>query len=340
LVALPGEAEPHYFATEPVKLVFATNNLALLYKAYGKKLQVRLKPSSYRAVPSTLSVPHPFPLNESTLNPVKATVLSPWEDAAQNLVANSCVPVDGDRIRHTMTTIPIPLDLYTDYVIDIEMLDQAAADGTPGERIWRGSFSTGGFRTVEEFATSFQIARVQHRGVHNDDSGKLAAIAVNFASRNPQGAELDSALTAAGLDPQPVPKVPRAIVFWESGVSDPQPVAVLLDASEPMWRSRPIPTEVLDPGSALGKHYEMVAIPWLDLQQQGGGDSIVNGIVQAPGGQRALITFKAGARGKHLRLALRRIAQNAAYLDGPTAIDRFYPVLDLSLLHAPWEEVD
>ena len=53
LVALPGEAEPHYFAAEAVKLVFATNNLALIYDAYGKKLQVRLKPASYRPVPST-----------------------------------------------------------------------------------------------------------------------------------------------------------------------------------------------------------------------------------------------------------------------------------------------
>jgi hypothetical protein len=340
LVALPGEAEPHYFASEAVRLVFATNNLALLYEAYGKKLQVRLKPSSYRAVPSTPSVPHPFPLNDSTLKPVVATVLSPWEDAVQRQLDNSCVPVQGDRIRHTMTTIPTPLDLYTDYVIDIEMLDAAAADGTPGDRIWRGSFSTGGFRTLEEFATSFQIARVQHRGVHSDDNGKLAAIAVTFASRNPQGAELDVALTAAGLDPQPVPKVPRAIVFWESAGADPQPVAVLLDASEPMWRSRPIPTEVADPGSALGKHYERVATPWLNLVQQSGGDAIVDRIVQAPGGQRALITLKSGSRGKQLKLALQRIAQTAPYLDGATAINQFYTVLDLSLLHAPWEEED
>ena len=254
-------------------------------------------------------------------------------------VTGSCVPVAGDRTRHTMVTIPIPLDLYTDYIIDIEMLDKAAADGTTGERVWRGSFTTGGFHTLEEFATSFQIARVQHRGVHSDDIGKLAAIGTTFASRQPQGAEFDSALISAGLDPQPVPKVPRAIIFWEPGAPDPQPVAVLLDASEPMWRSRPIPTEVLDPGSALGKHYEMVPTPWLALAAQG-GDPIVDHIVIAPGGQRSLITLKAGARSQHLRLVLQRIAQPAPYLDGAGAIDQFVPVLDLSLLHAPWEEVD
>lgn len=339
LVALPGEAEPHYFAAEPVKLVFATNNLARLYAAYGKKLQVRLKPASFRPVPSTPTVPHPFPLNEATLQPVKAAILSPWEEAVQNLVTGGCVPVKEDRIRHTMTTIDIPLDLHSDYLIDIEMLDQAAAEGTVGQRVWRGTFSTGGFRTLEEFATSFQIARVQHRGVHSDDIGKLVAIGVTFASRNPQGSELDSALIAAGLDPQPVPSFPRAIVFWEASGPTPQPVAVLIDGSEPLWRSRPIPTVVADPGSAQGKHYEMASTPWLKLVQSGGAP-IVDHIIPAPGNQRALVTLKPGARGQPLRLALRRIAQPAPYLDGTGAIDQDFALLDLSLLHAPWEEVD
>jgi hypothetical protein len=107
-----------------------------------------------------------------------------------------------------------------------------------------------------------------------------------------------------------------------------------------MWRSRPIPTEVTDPGSAVGKHYEMVPAPWLDLVQQTGGDAIVDQIVRAPGGQRALVVLKPGARGKHLRLALRRIAQTQSYLDGPGATDQFYTVLDLLLSNAPWEEVD
>jgi hypothetical protein len=340
LVALPGEAEQQVFASEPIRIVFATNNLALIYDSYGKKLQARLKPSSFRPVPSTVSVPHPFPLSSTNLKPVKASVLSPWEEAIQNLVTGSCVPVNRDRTRHTMVTIPIPLDLYTDYVLDIEMVDKSAADGTPGQRVWRGSFSTGGFHTLGEFANSFQIVRVLHRGVHSDDIGKLQAVGTMFASRDPQGPELDTALTQAGLDPQPIPKFPRALIFWEPGVPAPQPVAVLLDSSEPMWRARPIPTEVTDPGSAVGKHYEMVPPLWLKLVEQLGGDAIVDNIVRAPGGQRALVTLKSGARGKHLRLALRRIAQPQPYLDGLGATDQFATVMDLSLLNAPWEEVD
>jgi hypothetical protein len=340
LVGLPGEGEKHFFASEAVKVVFATNNLSLIYDAYGKKLQARLRPASFRPVPSTGGVPHPFPINATTLEPVKASVLSPWEGAVQAVVDGSCVPVNGERTRHTMITIPIPLDLFTDYVLDIEMVDKSAPDGTSGIRVWRESFSTGGFRLLDDFAKSFQIARVAHRGVHTDDIGKLQAIGVTFASRNPQGPELDTALTQAGLDPQPVASFPRTIIFWEPTTPNPQPVAVMLDSSEPMWRDRPIPSEVNDPEPAGAKHYEMVATPWLDLVQQSGGDDVVDHIVRAPGGQRALITLKPGSRGKHIRLALRRIAQTAAYLNGPTATDQFYTVLDLTLAAAPWEEVD
>src|SRR5262249_10073588 len=47
LVALPGEGETHAFASEAIKVVFATPNVGLIYSAYGKKLQARLRPSSF-----------------------------------------------------------------------------------------------------------------------------------------------------------------------------------------------------------------------------------------------------------------------------------------------------
>ena len=119
-----------------------------------------------------------------------------------------CVAVCGERIRHSSVTIPIPLDLYTDYLLDIEMLDASAADGSPGP--WRGvsSFSTGGYRTAADFAQSFQITNVNHRGVYPEDCGKLQAIGRGFAAADRQGAQFDDALTGAGLPAMPVPKIP------------------------------------------------------------------------------------------------------------------------------------
>jgi large repetitive protein len=341
LVALPGEAEKHYFASEPIKVVFATNNVGLLYDAYGKKLQARLRPSSYHPPPSTPAVPHPLPLTPSTVTPVKGAIFSPWEGAVRKLAASSapCIDASGQTVRHSMLTIPIPLDLYTDYTIDIEMLDKAAADGSPGTLVWRGTFSTGGFRTGAEFATSFQISRVNHRGVHSDDIGKLQAIGALYASQPPQGDQLDTALTGAGLEALPVPKVPAFTVFWEPS-TPPQPVAILVDSSEPMWRDRPLPTQITGPGPTAAQWYELQPQPWLELAQQPGGDDIVDRIVTAPGGQRALVTLKSGARGKHILLALQRIAHTEPYLDGPGATDQYLTVLNMNLTAAPWEEVD
>jgi large repetitive protein len=342
LVALPGEAEAHYFAAETVKVVFATSNVGAIYAAYGKKLQARLRPSSYVPVPSSPAVPHPYPLSPANLQPIPAAILSPWENAVQKLVGTSapCVAVSGERIRHSAVTIPIPLDLYTDYLLDIEMLDVSAADGSPGTLVWRGSFSTGGYRTAGDFAGSFQITKVNHRGVHLEDCGKLQAIGPAFAAADPQGAQFDAALTGAGLPAMPVPKVPGVTVFWDPASPAPQPAALLIDASEPMWRDRPIPTLITDPPPACAQRCELQPQPWLELVQQAGGDNVVDYIVPAPGGQRALVTLKPGCRGQRVTLALRRCAHIEAYLDGPAATDQFYTVLDQSLTAAPWEEVD
>ena len=234
--------------------------------------------------------------------------------------------------------MPIPLDLFTDYLIDIEMIDAGAADGSPGQSVWRGSFSTGGYQTAQDFALSFQLDAVNHRGVHTDDIGKLQAVGTSFAGRDPQGSEFDTALSQAGLDAFPVPKHGGFTVFWDP-VSPPQPAAILVDASEPMWRNRPLPMVVSDPAPAGSQHYEMLPQPWLQLLQGAGGDAVVDEVVQAPGGQRALVTLKANSRGRKVVLALRRVAHTEPYLDGPTATDQFYTILSKTMAAAPWEEV-
>jgi hypothetical protein len=235
--------------------------------------------------------------------------------------------------------MPIPLEPFTDYLLDIEMLDRPSADGSPGVSVLRLNFSTGAFGTLQDFARAFQIAKVEHRSAAVNT---LQAIGVQFASQAPQGAELDTALMAAGLEPLPVPKYPRVVVFWEqaSPAATPQPAAVMIDASEPMWRTRPLPRELSDPDPSGAKRYELVPKQWLALAEQAGGDQIVEHIVPAPGNQRALVTLKSNSRGKHLMLALQKIAQPEKFLDGPGSTDQFFSVADLTLPRAPWEEED
>ena len=192
-----------------------------------------------------------------------------------------------------MTTLPIPLEPFTDYVLDIESVDKAAPDSATGAVVWRTGFSTGRFATPTAFAQSFQFNRVLHRFC---EPGTLQAVAALPWAADPQGNQLDEAMIAAGLEPMGVPEASRIVVFWQAGVSEPQPAAVLVDASEPMWRSRRIPVESFDPNPPNASRCEMTPVQWLQLEQEAGGDAIVGSIIRAPGGQRALITLNANAR--------------------------------------------
>lgn len=186
MVALPGEAEQRFFAADPVKIVFASSNVGSIYAAYNKKLQARLRPSSFAQVASTPSVPHPYPLSPANLKPVPASILSPWENSVQKLVASSlpCVTANGQRTRHTYIEMALPLDLFTDYLLDIEMLDASAADGSPGQLVWSSSFSTGESAPPRTSPPRCRSIRMNHRGTTT--AGALQAIGTQFAGRNPE----------------------------------------------------------------------------------------------------------------------------------------------------------
>lgn len=332
----PEDGEHHYFGGVPLRLSFNTPDVGRIFEAYGKELRVRIRAASFRPLPISASVPHPFPLDKVSLKPVAASLLSPWEAVATERLSDSCVPVDFTRDRHSTTTIPIPLEPLTDYELQIEMVPTEAAASAVGTVVWRSNFTTGRFLDLQEFGKSFQVARIVDRFVKPD---ALQAIGSAAWAADPKGNQLDAALIAAGLEPMVVPASPGAIVFWQTSPgSAPQPAAILLDSSEPMWRSRRLPTEIKDPNPPHAMQTHMLPVEWLRLEAGVGGDPIVDKIVRAPGGQRALITLKPNARGKRLSLRLRRIAMKASYLDGPAAIDELCTVLDTVLVRAPWEE--
>lgn len=351
LCTRPAADEAHYFGKENVEIVFATNDVDKLWGAYGKELRVRLKAASFAQV-KVPGIVHPLPIVKQKpgevagvqprLGEVAAAVLSPFEGGLVDKLKDfgKCIPIDEDRSRHSKLTIPIPLDPYTDYVLDIEAVPIGAPQNEVGERVLRRHFSTGAFGTFEEFAATFQGVLTEHRYAA---PGAIAGIFAKpeFAGRQPQGPELDQALIAAGFEPMPVPKDPRIIVFWEQAGpgATPQPVALMVDASEPMQRKRALPKEEWSADTPPTRRWKMVEQPWLDLVPASGGDATVSRTLWAPGGQRALVQLAAGSRGKRLRLAIERAAFPVPYLDGVGATPTDYVVVDETLAHAPWEEI-
>jgi hypothetical protein len=158
-----------------------------------------------------------------------------------------------------------------------------------------------------------------------------------LATHAPIGQEMDEALRACGLDVDGAPREPSVTVLWQADAAVPQPVAILVDAQEPLWRRRAFPEQISDPDGLPGtKRWKLTDQLWLDLVPASGSETFVSGQpAEAPGGQRALVVLADNCRGKRVQLDLRRRAFPEPYLKIP---EERRMVVDVLLSRAPWEE--
>jgi len=348
LITTPEDGEKAYFGLEDVRLVFNTHDVDRLFAAYGKELRVRFQAASGNHPVATPTVAYPYPITPVTLQLVAATLVSPWEQAVAESIdlknaqaaetgePGSCVAVDESRERHSVLDIPIPLDPYMDYILDVECVPTGAPASATGPSVYRRHFSTGAFGTFEQFGSAVVASRPTAR---SSAPGGFEAIRTFFAGRQPMGSELDDQLRAHGIEPLAVPDRAQVVVFWEqSGSSLPQPAAVLIDATEPLRRSRKYPRLLTDTtGPENAQRWILEPREWLTLRDRSSaGVLAANGVIYAPGEQRALIVLAPGARGKQVTLDLVNLAfSDLAFL--PQA-ERAVTVVDLPLAAAPWEE--
>jgi hypothetical protein len=269
-------------------------------------------------------------------------VLSPWEEAVVELLDGSCVSTDGTRIRHLSATVPIPLDPRTEYVLDVEQVDLAAPADATGPSVLRRSFTTSAFGDFAAYAAAFRAVKIAHRAAA---ASSLRGFGASHPDGRTAGTQFDDAVRAAGLDVRPTPAFPGVTILWDQAAGQaPQPVAVLLDGTEPLWRSRPTPTKVPDldaqgqpdPNGII--RWQLVDKPWLRVEPGSANQAGIEAVVRAPGEEQAIVVLSAGSRGKRLVLALRRIAFTEAFLEGASAMDSIEAIVDLTLARAPWEE--
>lgn len=333
LTSSPEEGEQHVFGAEKIAVVFATDDVARLWKGYHRTLRIRVKAASFRQVDA--GIQHPIPIDDSTLTPVGATIVSPWEDAVAGL-GLSCIGIDAERTRHAEIEIPIPLDPLTDYVIAIESVNDDDPKA-PVELPLTIGFNTSAFATAAKFAEAFLGATVEHRHV---GTNKLQLAVADLDGQPPHGTQFEALLEAAGLDAVPLPHFPRVVVLWEQdGAAEPQPVAVMIDGPEAIWRSRKMPMPETDPENGL-KRTVMAPLEWLSLVETVNGapaTSLVTRVVSAPGGQRGLAMLSS-ARGKRVQLALRHRKLALGKPDGSNAPEEILPITDIWFAAAPWED--
>jgi len=325
----PGDAESSAFCDDPVRVTFATQHVADLFDAWGYRLNAVLHGSSGRhpnvgAPPTTGAAP-----SKHLLQPVVPLVSglrveSPWEEAVRREVRDLPCVDPGSRNSHVAVELPYPLDPDTNYVLDIVRTPKA---GGADVLVYRSEFTTSRFRTLDAFAGTVATTLPQHRSIPTP--GPLTVL-----PERPSGPDLDAAFMAAGLDVLDVPRHPSYSVLWSTAVP-PQPVAVVIDANEPLWRSRLAPMRLPDgsnPNDPKAAAWQLAPFEWLKVRTSGTAD--VGRVVRGPGNQRAVIVLQPNQRGRQLVVDLVRPADPVSATGADSA-----ELLSITVARAPWEEL-
>lgn len=344
LATEPGMDDVGVFCTEPIRIALATQKVADLFAAYGKELRVVVRAASGK---------HPEPPGgglpgQAVIIPIgiggvvsKADgmgVMTPWRQAVGELVQDRlpCIDSSGESTSTTTWTLPYTFEPLTDYLIDIHSVPSGAPADAVG-LVHRIGFTTSRFASVDDLASFIFAAYVQHRVVITPAPLQNPVTLPD----KPSGDQLDSAFQQAGLSAPETPDFPEVHVLWSSDAT-PQPVAVVVECSEPLWRSRLVPTVIQAPSDSPDPTHTWWAgrpADWLALADSttppAGEDlprATVDRIVHGPGSTRAVVLLAAGSRGKEVRLDL-VIAADALAVTPETRAT----AVRVSLIKAPWE---
>lgn len=346
LATTPGMDDVGVFRREKVRIAFATQKVAALFDAYNQELRLVVRAASGdHPEPPTGGGPGAFFSIPVTATPpyggISATfgVQTPWQQAVLEMLDETgqrCVPSSGIS-SHTYTlTLDYDFEPLTDYLIDIHAVPKGAPPSATG-LVHRIGFTTSRFDDAADLAGYIAPALKENRVV--PATGPIDAL-----SSAPTGAQVDEAFQAAGLAVPQVPDFPRVQVLWTADAV-PQPFAVILESSEPLWRSRVVPTVIPSPpDSPDPTHTYWAGRPadWLSVVPSVTPPAAsdppragVTRIIRGPGGTRAIVLLAAGARGGEARLDLRTAPDALAGTP-----ETFVTAVRISLARAPWEVED
>jgi len=337
LATVPENDAGGHFTDDKLQFIFNDAAAIQLFKAFGRTLRAVLRKASGNHPPDQPTIDTPV------LQPIKALLRTPYAHSMHALVAEMpCVPQISETEQHQVFTVDIPLERGTSYMLDIESTPAADDALTP---LFRTAFSTSRFASAGELAalvaTSFIRERVMKNALTLPIKTQTLVIPddttpTHTASADVQivtDAEIEAALLAALGSDVPPAQQPSLTLLW-SGAAPAQLKAVLIDAPESLLRTRPVPVEVATPApdDDIIQHFQTGRQLWLEVIESGA--VVVDRIVYATGGCRALIFLKDAAAGS-LQLALRQY-RHTLLTSEPLAQD--FALVNMPLpTTAPWE---
>jgi hypothetical protein len=279
----PDDGERHHFTADPVKLVF--NDLAILqlYAAYGRKLRFVLRSADGVPIPT-----HEI----AALDPVEAGLTSPYREFLEAMIAAGELPCAGSAAAdmHGSWTSPVPLRPLMDYTLEVETDPAPAVTADASTPLFRRAFTTSRFDSVAALVDDLKVRRVRHRAITAPITGLPSASGVEQASDE----TVQAALIAAGERALPSPRESGIVVYWlkRGGANTFSPHAILIDAAEPLWRSRQEPALETVPGQLDPAYKRIVPATVPAMQLAESGSSAIARFVRSPGGTRTLALIK------------------------------------------------
>ena len=268
LAEFPSPGEQYHFYEEPVVLVFATDDVLQLYGAYGKDLRAIVRAASFRGSEGTPEADLTQFVVTAFFQPIGGAILSPWDATVRRRLGGlDCGSFDPDSNNHGRTVLPFLLDPLTDYVLDLEMLNPDGTlsslpplAGEVGTRpLYRQGFTTSRYATRAAFAEAVGNSLV--RSIIVEDPAPLLALTERVTDE-----VFDAALLDSGLEAAQRPTSPRVTVLWNSATPA-EPVAVLIETPEPLWRTRLEPEAQHDETGEYILSWTMSQHLWLSVDE-------------------------------------------------------------------------
>jgi hypothetical protein len=265
----PAPDELYHFYEDPIVLVFATDDVLELFAAYGKELRAVARAASFRGSDGTseASSTHLI-INDLFFHRIGGAILSPWEATVRRRLGSlTCGEFDPSANRHGQAVLPFLLDPLTDYIVDLEILNP---NGTPspipllpgqvGHRpLYRQGFTTSRYPTREAFANEVRTSLVKPRQINNPAT--LIVLPERVTDET-----FDLALLDAELEITPRPNSPQVWVLWDNAPLA-QPIAILIETPEPLWRTRREPVAEYDQSGQYILRWTLADNLWLSVDE-------------------------------------------------------------------------
>ncbi|PEC65014.1 hypothetical protein [Bacillus toyonensis] len=338
----PGPDQNLFFYGDLLRVVFATNATRKLFEAYKRKLFAVVKAASGRDPQKEKGKfdGSKVKLGTSVIKPVGITpvVMTPFESALRKALpklqngVESCIDSSQQTNWHEVVTLKMKLEPLTNYILDLEAHPTFGHSSYP---LFRRNFSTSRYENLMAFAADLNQTLVVHRRVANAAPiTGLAAKSLGTMTLQIHDQDFEDALREVRWGDLALPRKPRLTVIWQDGVGSmpPQPIGMLIETTESLWRWRDVPQEVNDENGNY--QYQLQPQPWLDVFETPIDGPVVSRLVFSTGGCRTLIIFNSTARGGTLSLSLRRY--HHMLFEGNNSVETA-ALQVVSLAKAPWE---